>query len=689
MAKKDTRQESEPTPDEPNPGESERDSSGGDGDSGAGNSPLDETTYISNEDSTPDVEEDHSSSRGLMETTVEGLSTPENENENENENGDENGDDDEVAGQSTVIPDPDDTVIPEDAPDPRDQDATARNLDSTIRIETRQHQDDDAHEADEHATTDIDPSKKTVADSGIDQTVAVDAPRTPRRRRTKVSRGQRGDQSDTTINIGHSAADKTVAVRGSIMTSGNVGETVNPRDLSPKDAALWNSAVGKSNEDPSVLPPAIDRTFSDKQFDRLRHCNVAPLKSDMEKASDYRLVRKLGQGGMGDVFVARQGSLDRLLALKLIKPLSGKKREQLARSGKLQSVEDERRQQFLSEAIVTGDLDHPNIVPIHDVALTSNNELFYAMKRVVGTPWSDVIKDKSRDENIEILLKAADAIGFAHTRGVVHRDIKPENIMLGDFGVVMVMDWGLALPTSQYEKQESIFSTSGLGGTPAFMAPEMATGPLERIGPASDIYLLGATLFMIITGSAPHRAKNVTECLKAVRTNAIREVREEQQGELLNIALKAMETRPEDRYPDVESFQKAIRDYRAHAESIALASRPTTTFSGGDRTSLTPIFRGPHFASKKRSSCGTETKRLIAVWRIPSWRMRMPLVRRGSTNSVSRCLTNRSSNTSPSSNVCEPDFENASRMRGVCPCCASSPRPCWRSSSSAAASRST
>ena len=81
---------------------------------------------------------------------------------------------------------------------------------------------------------------------------------------------------------------------------------------------------------------------------------------------------------------------------------------------------------------MTGDLDHPNIVPIHDVAVTSENELFYSMKRVVGTPWSKVIKKNSRDENLEILMKSCDAIGFAHERGVVHRDIKPENITSGN-----------------------------------------------------------------------------------------------------------------------------------------------------------------------------------------------------------------------------------------------------------------
>ena len=142
------------------------------------------------------------------------------------------------------------------------------------------------------------------------------------------------------------------------------------------------------------------------------------------------------------------------------------KNAKLAKSGRLEAVEADRRHQFLSEAVVTGDLDHPNIVPIYDIAVTPDESLFYAMKRVIGTPWSKVLSDKSLDENLDILLRAADAVGFAHTRGVVHRDIKPENIMLGDFGVVMVMDWGLALPTEQFEKIDSIRAHRGTGRDP-------------------------------------------------------------------------------------------------------------------------------------------------------------------------------------------------------------------------------
>ncbi len=143
------------------------------------------------------------------------------------------------------------------------------------------------------------------------------------------------------------------------------------------------------------------------------------------------------------------------------------------------------------------------------------------MKRVEGTPWSKVLSSKSLAENLEILMKVADAIAFAHARGVMHRDIKPENTMLGDFGEVLVMDWGLALSTAAFRKAGSISQTSSMGGTPAYMAPEMAAGPLERIGPASDIYLLGAVLFEIITGRQPHTGKNVMKCLLAAAHNEI------------------------------------------------------------------------------------------------------------------------------------------------------------------------
>lgn len=424
----------------------------------------------------------------------------------------------------------------------------------------------------------INTRELTADDAGIWATAIADA---PVEQVTGIQ--STGFHSTGAVNSGGNGATAETLDPSQIQSTTGIG---GPSDVS--GFVSTRDVVSKGGGEPATAEgtaeiPAIERTVSERNFDRLRRCELTPLKTDPKPNSDYRLIRKLGQGGMGDVFVARQGSLDRLLALKLIKPLDGKRRRKLMQTGRLEEVEQERRMQFLSEAIVTGDLDHPNIVPIHDVAFTGDGNLFYSMKRVIGTPWSEEIESMSVDENLEVLLKVCDAIALAHTRGVVHRDIKPENIMLGEFGVVMVMDWGLALPTARYlEKRESALMTStGLGGTPAFMSPEMATGPVDRIGTAADIYLLGATLFMIVTGKAPHHASTVTECLKAVRENRIREVEPHHEGELLQIAYRAMKTNPADRYSTVMDFQQAIRDFVKHAGSIQQSHQATESLESG------------------------------------------------------------------------------------------------------------
>jgi WD40 repeat protein/serine/threonine protein kinase len=281
--------------------------------------------------------------------------------------------------------------------------------------------------------------------------------------------------------------------------------------------------------------------------------------SDAQDAfnADYELLDKLGEGGMGFVYLARQAAINRVVALKMLKSDT--------------SVDKEQRQKFLSEAVVTGDLDHPNIVPIYDLGTNEEGALFYSMKRVQGTPWMDVIKDKTQQENLEILMKVADAVAFAHARGVVHRDLKPENVMLGEYGEVLLLDWGLALPTTGFEKSQSVTQTNAMGGTPAYMAPEMATGPMEKVGAASDVYLLGAILYEIVAGKPPHAGKDVMKCLFAAAKNEIQPT--DKKGELLDIAMQAMASRQEDRYATVQDFQAAIRTYLSHTESIALSTR--------------------------------------------------------------------------------------------------------------------
>ena len=265
----------------------------------------------------------------------------------------------------------------------------------------------------------------------------------------------------------------------------------------------------------------------------------------------YEILETLGQGGMGVVSAARQTSINRSVAVKML------------RADKLQDRHT--RQKFLGEAVVTGELEHPNIVPVYDLGKDQTGALFYSMKHVKGRPWDTQLRRKSQEENLEILMKVADAVAFAHSHGVLHRDLKPENVMLGDFGEVMLMDWGLALSVKEAAESMTV------AGTPAYMAPEMALGEAGRVGICSDIYLLGAILYDIVCGSPPHTGKSVMECLAAAGRNEIRPT--EQTGELVEIARHAMATRPEDRYTTVGEFQAAIRAYHEHAQSIRLSDR--------------------------------------------------------------------------------------------------------------------
>jgi hypothetical protein len=269
-------------------------------------------------------------------------------------------------------------------------------------------------------------------------------------------------------------------------------------------------------------------------------------------AADYEIVGELGQGGMGVVLAARQASINRTVALKKIGPD--------------RANDAESRRKFLTEAVVTGDLEHPNIVPIYDLGKDESGLLFYSMKHVKGTPWDQVIRRNSTAENLEILMKVGDAVAFAHSRNVVHRDIKPENVMLGGYGEVLVMDWGLAV-----KLDSPAANSAGLGGTPAYMAPEMIFTRPAEIGFAADVYLLGAILYEIVTGDPPHEGATVSACLNAASQNLIRPA--DKTGELVTISLKAMATLPADRYASVGDFQEAIRQYWSHSQSVLLSDR--------------------------------------------------------------------------------------------------------------------
>src|SRR5690606_35605722 len=181
--------------------------------------------------------------------------------------------------------------------------------------------------------------------------------------------------------------------------------------------------------------------------------------------------------------------------------------------------------------------------------------LFYSMKKVRGQEWEKQLATNARSENLQVLMRVADALAFAHANGVVHRDLKPENVMVGDYGEVLLMDWGLARVTAEFPSAGSIYQTASLGGTPAYRAPEMARGPVEVIGHTSDVYLLGAILYEIIGGKPPHSGRDVMQCLMAAAQNRIDPI--EERGELYDIAMKAMATDQKERHQSVQEMQQA------------------------------------------------------------------------------------------------------------------------------------
>jgi len=305
---------------------------------------------------------------------------------------------------------------------------------------------------------------------------------------------------------------------------------------------------------------------------------------------EYSVISKLAEGGMGAVYVARQTSLDRKLAIKTLKPMKSRQKEKLEASGRLTEMLRTRREMFLSEAAVTANLVHPNIVSIHDLGETSDGTPYYSMKLVNGSPWNQEIAGQSLEQNIDVLLKVADAVAYAHHCGVINRDLKPENVILGDYGEVVVLDWGLAISTNSAQGtfQTGSSDSTTLGqGTPVYMAPEMLLGPLDEVGVWSDVYLLGAILFEIVTGAPPHEFEQSggmrafhRQIANIVGKNVIREVEVEGSSELLEIARKAMQTDRHKRHASVQEFQTAIRSALRHSESERLTQRAMELLEG-------------------------------------------------------------------------------------------------------------
>lgn len=364
-----------------------------------------------------------------------------------------------------------------------------------------------------------------------------------------------------------------------------------------------------ANVDPAIsVTPGIGADANGGE-PRLDPSIVEQLRGRGPVTGRYWLKAEIGHGGMGAVYRVVDRELRRHLALKF-----------------LRSNDRNRVSRFLEEAQVTAQLDHPGVVPVHELGVDRNGRVFFTMKLVEGATFSEVI-DKARHgldgwtvtRAVGVILRVAEAVTFAHERGVLHRDLKPSNVMVGRHGEVYVMDWGLARVMNRPESadlrvrdddssagirsdradESSILPRSSLLtvngeviGTPAYMPVEQASGDLERIGPRSDVYAVGAMLYHLVSGRTPYAersgkqtpARTLLNRVLAGPPPPIRSLAPEAPAELLAILERAMARKPDDRYAsmgdlvvDLRAYLEArvVKAYRtgAHAELVSWVRR--------------------------------------------------------------------------------------------------------------------
>jgi serine/threonine-protein kinase len=276
--------------------------------------------------------------------------------------------------------------------------------------------------------------------------------------------------------------------------------------------------------------------------------------------SHLRIYSELARGGMGRIHPATDRNLLRHVALKrLDKSLA---REPFYRDG------------FIAEGQITGQLEHPNIVPVHELAVDDHGVPYFTMKLVRGVSFHAWLNDGTRplgsterlEQGLDILVKVCDAVAYAHDRGVVHRDLKPDNIMVAAFGQVYLMDWGLARLTKSRPASgdSSQMEAPGPVGTPGYMPPEQARGNPAEMDERSDVFGLGAILYEIVSGKTPFGPYDDAEsALRRAADGIIVPIEQAAVGVGVSRRLRAIVARatapdPEDRYPTVVELQRDI-----------------------------------------------------------------------------------------------------------------------------------
>ena len=316
----------------------------------------------------------------------------------------------------------------------------------------------------------------------------------------------------------------------------------------------------------------------------LRISNDDPAAQDIpevmrpREGSKYRYIRTLGRGGMKVVLEVHDNDTMRNVAMALLPDISTRSQFELG--------------QFLREARLTAGLEHPNIVPVHDIGMDSSGSPYFTMKLLRGRTLAVVLKKLAEndpeyiqlykfDNLMRIYMRICNAIAFAHSKGVLHLDLKPENVQIGDYGEVLVLDWGLArkispnqtagakkigTKTRVMKRLGNAESQSQVNGTPGYMAPEQIRGAKNSCSPQTDIYSLGAILYAMITFQNPLKNGKVEKMLQDTLAGNIqrpsqRVTEREIPFGIEAVVLKAMSLNPEDRYPSVKALRDEVMNF--------------------------------------------------------------------------------------------------------------------------------
>jgi len=317
-----------------------------------------------------------------------------------------------------------------------------------------------------------------------------------------------------------------------------------------------------------TIVPSLRALTADQQVNELPA--LSTIASEAGQAH-IELASVLGEGGMGVVWAATQTPLQREIAVKSLRP---------------EAVGDTAMTgQLLREARIAGALQHPNLVPIHTIGRDEEDRPLIVMKRIEGTSWQELLDEQRQAgpgaamrrlvENLRRLIEVAKAVHFAHCKGIVHRDLKPENVMIGSFGEVYLVDWGIAVST----RRDGIAGVplasevDRVTGTPAYMAPEMACGDGPRIDARTDVYLLGAVLHDLLTDAPPHDGGSIMMMLTRAYASAPQDYDSTVPHELAMICHRAMHREREHRYQTAAAFANALELFLQHRDSVLLGEQ--------------------------------------------------------------------------------------------------------------------